>query len=283
MALSLSQLFSAKKADSGQELVDELKAVAVRRTNEGAGALLKIMSESFSAKGLKSQPERAAYYSAAAVNVVSSALGWEKPRRAAKSVLMPLLAVNVYRRRHETSKFTTTALLIGLAGGWIGDLVLMPKKPNLNLGSIPFAVNHLAYEVLLWRAGARFNALRTAIRYPLWAGSAGLVALTKPEVLPAAVGYGFLLSTTSLLADDSSLIDDSEGVTVKANGMPIADESYGLGHGGNLFLISDMLLMLRKMIGDEGVLANILDAGVMDTYTVAQWLLVEGLLARDRA
>lgn len=283
MALSLSQLFSSKSVDSKQELFDELKSVVDRRSNEGAGALLKIMSGAFSAKGLKTQPERAAYYSAALVNVVSSAFGWEKPRRAAKSVLMPLLAANVYRRRHETSKFTTTALLIGLAGGWIGDLVLMPKKPNLNLGSIPFAVNHLAYEVLLWRAGARFNALRSLIRYPMWAGSAGLVALTKPDVLPAATLYGFLLSTTSLLADDSSLIDDSQGVTVKENGMPIADETYGLGHGGNLFLISDMLLMLRKMIGDEGIIANLLDAGVMDTYTVAQWLLVEGLLASDRA
>ena len=253
----------------------------VRRTGEGLGALVGIASAS---SDTRRAPERAGYIAASAVNVVSSAFGWETPRRVSKTVLMPLLAANVWRRRHETSRFTTTTLLIGLAGGWLGDLILMPNKPNLNRGSVPFAVNQVAYHVLLWRAGARISALRAAIRFPLWAGSVPLVGAVKPEALPAAVGYGPLLAVTSALADDPVLLEGAGAVgTDEQTGLPIADATYGLGHGGNLFLISDTLLMARKMFAEEGVVGKLLNAAVMDTYTVAQLFLVEGLLALDRA
>lgn len=253
----------------------------VRRTGEGLGALVSIEKAS---RDYRRAPERVGYIAASAVNVVSSAFGWETPRRVSKTVLMPLLAANVWRRRHETSRFTTTALLIGLAGGWLGDLILMPNKPNLNRGSAAFAVNQVAYHVLLFRAGARIDALRAAIRFPLWAGSIPLVSIAKPEILPAALGYGPLLALTSTLADDIALLKDAgEVATDEQTGLPVADAAYGLGHGGNLFLISDTLLMARKLVDEDGVVGKLLNAAVMDTYTLAQLFLVEGLLAVDRA
>ena len=273
----LSTLTTTKLPGTKETVAD----MFVRRTGEGLGALVGIASAS---SDTRRAPERAGYIAASAVNVVSSAFGWETPRRVSKTVLMPLLAANVWRRRHETSRFTTTTLLIGLAGGWLGDLILMPNKPNLNRGSVPFAVNQVAYHVLLWRAGARISALRAAIRFPLWAGSVPLVGAVKPEALPAAVGYGPLLAVTSALADDPVLLEGAGAVgTDEQTGLPIADATYGLGHGGNLFLISDTLLMARKMFAEEGVVGKLLNAAVMDTYTVAQLFLVEGLLALDRA
>lgn len=273
----LSKLTTTKLPGTKETVAD----MFVRRTGEGLGALVGIASAS---ADTRRAPERAGYIAASAVNVVSSAFGWETPRRVSKTVLMPLLAANVWRRRHETSRFTTTALLIGLAGGWLGDLILMPNKPNLNRGSVPFAVNQVAYHVLLWRAGARISALRAAIRFPLWAGSVPLVGAVKPEALPAAVGYGPLLAVTSALADDPVLLEGAGAVGIdEQTGLPIADATYGLGHGGNLFLISDTLLMARKMFAEEGVVGKLLNAAVMDTYTVAQLFLVEGLLALDRA
>lgn len=273
----LSKLTTTKLPGTKETVAD----MFVRRTGEGLGALVGIASAS---ADTRRAPERAGYIAASAVNVVSSAFGWETPRRVSKTVLMPLLAANVWRRRHETSRFTTTTLLIGLAGGWLGDLILMPNKPNLNRGSVPFAVNQVAYHVLLWRAGARISALRAAIRFPLWAGSVPLVGAVKPEALPAAVGYGPLLAVTSTLADDPVLLEGAGAVgTDEQAGLPIADATYGLGHGGNLFLISDTLLMARKMFAEEGVVGKLLNAAVMDTYTVAQLFLVEGLLALDRA
>lgn len=259
---------------------ETVKQAALRRTFEGAGALISAVSRS------TREPERAAYVGAATVNVVSSALGAEKVRTASKTLLMPLLAASVVRRRHETRPAVTAGLLIGLAGGWLGDLVLMPRKNDLNKGAAAFAVNQIAYIKMLHDAGARPNRFRSLARYPLWAASTAGAAFTRPDLLPAAAGYGLLLTTTSMLGDDPVL--ESAGAAGPARPVGAAgelaecDPRYGIGHGGNLFLVSDALLMLRALVGEEGVVGKLLDAGVMDTYTAAQLLLVDGILELGR-
>lgn len=259
---------------------ETVKQAALRRTFEGAGALISAVSRS------TREPERAAYVGAATVNVVSSALGAEKVRKASKTLLMPLLAASVVRRRHETKPAVTAGLLIGLAGGWLGDLVLMPRKNDLNKGAAAFAVNQIAYIKMLHDAGARPNRFRSLARYPLWAASTAGAAFTRPDLLPAAAGYGLLLTTTSMLGDDPVL--ESTGAAGPARPVGAAgelaegDPRYGIGHGGNLFLVSDALLMLRALVGEEGVVGKLLDAGVMDTYTAAQLLLVDGILELGR-
>ena len=259
---------------------ETVKQAALRRTFEGAGALISAVSRS------TREPERAAYVGAATVNVVSSALGAEKVRKASKTLLMPLLAASVVRRRHETKPAVTAGLLIGLAGGWLGDLVLMPRKNDLNKGAAAFAVNQIAYIKMLHDAGARPNRFRSLARYPLWAASTAGAAFTRPDLLPAAAGYGLLLTTTSMLGDDPVL--ESAGAAGPARPVGAAgelaegDPRYGIGHGGNVFLVSDALLMLRALVGEEGVVGKLLDAGVMDTYTAAQLLLVDGILELGR-
>ena len=259
---------------------ETVKQAALRRTFEGAGALISAVSRS------TREPERAAYVGAATVNVVSSALGAEKVRKASKTLLMPLLAASVVRRRHETKPAVTAGLLIGLAGGWLGDLVLMPRKNDLNKGAAAFAVNQIAYIKMLHDAGARPNRFRSLARYPLWAASTAGAAFTRPDLLPAAAGYGLLLTITSMLGDDPVL--ESAGAAGPARPVGAAgelaegDPRYGIGHGGNLFLVSDALLMLRALVGEEGVVGKLLDAGVMDTYTAAQLLLVDGILELGR-
>lgn len=246
---------------------------AVRRTIEGAGALVAAVARA------RTEPERAAYVGASVVNVVSSALGAEKPRKVSKTLLMPLLAASVVRRRHETRPAVTTGLLVGLAGAWLGDLVLLPRKNDLNKGAAAFAVNHAAYVKLLHDAGARPNRFRSLVRYPLWAASSIGTAFARPDLLPAAAGYGLLLTTTSMLGDDSTLV---AGLTADPDDPAGADPRLGIGHGGNLFLVSDALLMLRALVGEDTVVGKLLDAGVMDTYTAAQLLLVDGLLELGR-
>lgn len=252
-------------------MATDVKAAAVRRTREGAGALISAVF-----RGSR-EPERAAYVTAAAVNVASSAVGAEKIRKISKVTLMPLLAASVLRRRQETNPVVTAGLLVGLTAGWVGDLVLLPRKNDLNKGAAAFAVNHLAYQVLLARAGARPGAFRAAVRYPPWAASAIGAAFTRPDLLPAAAGYGAMLATTSMLGDDPTL-ESAGAVGEPADG----DPRYGIGHGGNLFLVSDALLMLRALVGEEGAVGKLLDAAVMDTYTAAQLLLVDGILELGR-
>ncbi|MDK8767553.1 lysoplasmalogenase [Corynebacterium freneyi] len=263
-------------ATTGKTGTEPFKQAAIRRTIEGAGALVAAVSRA------TREPERAAYVGAAAVNVVSSALGAEKPRKVSKTLLMPLLAASVVRRRHETRPAVTAGLLIGLTAGWIGDLVLMPRKNDLNKGAAAFTGNQLAYIALLLDAGARPNRFRALTRYPLWAASTVGAAVTRPDLLPAAAGYGFLLTGTSMLGDDSTLVAGLSADVEPGGDLAKADPRFGIGHGGNLFLISDALLMLRALVGEEGVVGKLLDAGVMDTYTAAQLLLVDGILELGR-
>ncbi|MEJ5920369.1 lysoplasmalogenase [Corynebacterium sp. H78] len=247
----------------------------VSRTVEGLGALNTVIT---------GKPEQLGYIAAGAVNVVSSAFGWETPRKASKAVLMPLLAAGVIRRRNDVSPVTTATLLAGLTAGWIGDLVLMPKDAKLSNGAAAFSLNQLAYVGLLARGGARPDVARTAIRGPLMAGSVALAAKCDRSLLPVVFSYGSLLAAVSILADDRGLVATAGEVEkCPDSGLPLADARYGLGHGGNLFLISDSLLMLNSLVGKESVVGKLLDAAVMDTYIAAQLLLVEGLIALDPA
>lgn len=93
-----------------------------------------------------------------------------------------------------------------------------------------------------------------------------LAAWKAPKLLPVVLGYGRVLAATSTLADDPVLID------------PATSASYGLGHGGNLFLISDAVLFARDTLQEDNTVASrVADAVVMGTYTVAQLLLIDGL------
>jgi hypothetical protein len=88
-------------------------------------------------------------------------------------------------------------------------------------------------------------------------------ATGAPAALPAAVGYGSLLAGTSVLAAD-------EG------------ETTPLGLGGNLFVLSDGLILARQafLTGEKPlvrVLDGLVDSLVMATYVAAQLLIVEGL------
>ncbi|MBV7295996.1 lysoplasmalogenase [Corynebacterium sp. TAE3-ERU12] len=244
--------------------------LVARRLDDAATAALT------SLRRATKEPERAAYLGAWSVNVISSVAGWEKPRKISKTALMPLLAVGVVRHRKEIGDVGTAALVSAAGLGWLGDLVLMPQKPNLNAGAVPFAGNHLIYQWLLHRAGARHDQVRTGARAVAWAGAAIACAASTPRFLPASLGYGAILGATSALGDDGRLLEG-----LPAPERDSADPRYAIGLGGNMFMLSDALLMLRAAIGEDTRAGHILDGGVMDTYALAQMLLIDGLCATE--
>lgn len=231
----------------------------VTKTRQGASALVKAVSKS------GSEPERAAFVAAAGAHVCASLMGVSKVKTLSKPALMPLLAGRVLRS--SCGSLAKGLGLVGLAGGWAGDLVLM-KPDSLPKGAAGFAINHAAYIALLLRGGARPSAVRAGIRAVPLLGAAGFAAIREPKMLPIVLGYGGLLATTSMLADDSKLHDSSNLA------------SFGMGHGGNLFLISDAVLFARELFLEDGtVAAQFADGAVMGTYTIAQLLLVDGLFS----
>lgn len=203
------------------------------------------------------EPERAAYVAASAINIGANLLGAHKVAAISKSTLMPLLGASAYRRG---------TLPVGHAAAWLGDLVLI--QPNrIPAGAAAFAIAHIDWIRRMRNRGATFNSTRAAARIPLWAlGTAYAYHFERPLALPVAA-YSILLGATSMYGDDPVLIN------------PKNQTSYGTGHGGNLFLISDLLLLIRE-VGPEfsPLVRQLTNAAVMATYTLAQLMLTDGLI-----
>lgn len=225
---------------------------------------------------------RGAYLAAGAVSVAAATAGRRGDRvtRLVKPTLMPLLGVHAATRPGREGRLGV--LLGGLAGGWLGDVVLMgeagrsedsaTRARNLNRGSAAFSVNQLAYIAELWRRGHRPRPSTVAVRLPVLVCGAGTAAVGAPAALPAAVGYGSALATTSVLAADP---ESGSG------------DVSGVGLGGNLFVLSDGLILARlAFLRGESTLVQRVDglvnAMVMSTYVAAQLLIVEALAGARR-
>lgn len=214
------------------------------------------------------EPERLGYLLAAGLSSGAPLAGAVRLKKLSKPTLLPLLAGGVLRSPAPAGE--KTVALVGLAGGWVGDVVLL-RPGAIPQGAVGFGINHLAYLRLLWQRGARPSVARVLTRALPLAAAVGLVARRQPGLLPVAVGYGGLLAAVSVLGDDPHL---------RESGTP----ELGLGHGGNLFLISDALLISRELLLREGSwAAKVAEAGVMGTYTTAQLLLVDGLFPATSA
>lgn len=169
------------------------------------------------------EPERAAYVAASVlVNI-------PKLKPVVKPLLMPLLSGRVLRSDAQDKGRG----LLALAGNTIGDVVLL--KPNsLVQGACGFAVNHLAYCDLLVRRGARLHLNSAAIRGIPLAVATAITVKKAPRYLGLVLGYGGTLATMSALAADPDLVTENTA-------------SRGFDLGGNLFLLSDFVLLLREV------------------------------------
>ncbi|MEJ6549938.1 lysoplasmalogenase family protein [Corynebacterium sp. USCH3] len=229
---------------------------------------------------------RAAYLTAGAVSVTAAAAGRRGDRvtQVVKPALMPLLGAHACGRASRGDRLPV--VLAGLAGGLVGDMILMGKDGrsedasvrarNLNLGSAAFIVNQLAYISELWCRGHRPRRSTLVLRAPVLASGIVTAATGAPAALPAAAGYGTALAATSVLAADPEARTDGSS----------ADLS-GLGLGGNLFVLSDGLILARLAFlrGGSPVvqrLDGLVDGLVMATYVAAQLLIVEGLTGRKK-
>ncbi|MEY8565733.1 lysoplasmalogenase family protein [Corynebacteriaceae bacterium 7-707] len=235
---------------------------------------------------------RAAYLAAGVVSVAAAAAGRRGDRvtRVVKPTLMPLLGAHACTRAPRSPGTShgdrLPVVLAGLAGGLLGDVILMGKDGrsddpsvrarNLNLGSAAFSVNQLAYISELWRRGHRPRRSTVVLRAPVLASGVVTAATGAPAALPAAAGYGTALAATSVLAADPEA----------HTGGSSADLS-GIGLGGNLFVLSDGLILARLAFlrGESPLvqrLDGVVDGMVMATYVAAQLLIVEGLTGRKK-
>lgn len=200
---------------------------------------------------------RAAYWLVGGAYAASRAVGSRRLLLASKPAVVPLLLDAPLAAPSPEREVG----LVGLAGGWAGDVVLL-RENSLPQGAAAFAVNQAAYQWLLWRRGARFRPGPVALRAVPFAAAAWL----GRRHLGLVLLYGGMVTATAALAADPRL-----------RGRGLA----GLAVGGDLFLLSDSLILVRMLLPsrDSG-LARGLDVAVAGTYVTAQRLLVDGLFRR---
>nr|WP_228047270.1 lysoplasmalogenase [Saccharopolyspora sp. HNM0983] len=199
-----------------------------------------------------------AYAAAAGTDVALALLRRTRRRQVSKTALMPALAVAVPPR--------SLAPALGLAGSWAGDVALLRSDDRsflVGLGS--FSAAHLAYTAGFAARGGR---PRPAHALPIAAATAATGAVLgrhAGELRAPVHGYALLIGAMAVAAT---------GVRGPGSGRILG--------GALTFALSDTLLALdRFVLGERWSQAA--DGGVMLSYTLAQWLIHDGLHRHDRA
>lgn len=192
-----------------------------------------------------------------------------RARFLTKPLLMPTLAASLATNERAESSPLRSSTLMGLAGGWGGDVMLLGQgtKPFI-AGAGSFGLGHAAYLTGFVRNRGRTPVTQAAAPRAVagaWAASApvmGLLAARRQRELGAPVfGYATFLAA---MVVGASHLDDS--LPASARRLTAA--------GAGLFMLSDTLLGIRKFALTEPPAA--LETSVMATYTTAQFLIAEG-------
>ena len=194
-----------------------------------------------------------AFVLAAALDLVSLAVGFRAGHLVAKPLIVPLLAA--FAARAGGPRLLVAALLCG----WGGDVLLLSDtEPAFMAGMASFAAGHVCYLVLFRRHGPpRARAGLLAVGY---AGAlVTLVVLLWPD-LPAGLRVPVACYSTLLTA---------MAYTAITRFGPVA------GLGGALFMLSDTLIATGVADWPQPPRP---DFWIMLTYAAAQFLLVRGAL-----
>ncbi len=195
------------------------------------------------------------YALVAVLNLVAGATDTAWLEWVTKPLLLPLLAVYVWRKAPR-EKGIIAALLFCAAG----DIALLPEGELwFMLGMGLFLGAHLCYITTFWRNGARpkllavlgYGAVLVGGLSWLWSG---LGALAIPMTF-----YGLALASTAILS---------------------ASFGWRVALGGGLFMLSDLLIAVE--IADAATLPGPA-IWVMLTYVLAQALIATGWVRYRRA
>ncbi|MDX8034062.1 lysoplasmalogenase [Lentzea sp. BCCO 10_0856] len=194
-----------------------------------------------------------AYAVAAVVDSIAATVQRAKAvRPISKTALMPALAV--------ASPPRDPGMAVGLAGSWAGDVALLGDSDRaFRTGLFSFLVAHIGYTAALARRSRPGS--RKAVVPIVAASAAGAFAFARaagPMGRPVGL-YALTLGTMVAAAST-------------ARG-PGARRVFG---GAALFAVSDALLGASRFVL-KGRAAKVASAGVMPTYTAAQWLLHTGV------
>ncbi|MGW6936492.1 lysoplasmalogenase [Lentzea sp. NPDC054927] len=192
------------------------------------------------------------YAVAAVVDSIAATVQRAKAvRPITKTALMPALAM--------ASPPRDPGMALGLAGSWAGDVALLGDSDRaFRTGLFSFLVAHLGYTAALARRSQPGS--RKAVAPIVAASAAGAFAFARAAgPLGRPVGLYALTLGTMVAAASTTRGPGARRVFV----------------GAALFAVSDALLGASRFVL-KGRAAKVVSAGVMPTYTAAQWLLHTG-------
>lgn len=221
------------------------------------------------------RPFRAAFAGAAVVTVLGALTGRNRLQWAAKPLLMPLLAADVVANGKDLVRADRTVLLGSLAAATVGDVILIEPDSDRRLvtGAAFFGVMQSGYSWLWLRRGARPAAGTAAPRLAAWLGMAALMRAKAPSVATPLTVYGATLGTAATLASDPGLAPGAK--TVAGLNVPSSDPRSRLGLGAQLFMLSDALIILRRVFARSDKSRRVTEGVILGTYAAAQYLLAD--------
>lgn len=190
---------------------------------------------------------------------------------ATKPLLMPLLAAYLLSASHRPLTRMVRVVLAALAFSWLGDVLLEASRLADDDG--PFLAglgSFLMAQVLYVVAFTPVVRASTPPRPPLWAlvyvvYAAGLVAFMAPDLgeflVPVAV-YAVAICTMGIVASGVNRVT---------------------AVGAAVFVASDTLIALGRFTEMLDWSESVQRAAVISTYTLAQGLIVVGVVIAQRA
>ena len=185
-----------------------------------------------------------------------------------KQLLMPALALAAVWSMWGVRPWPRGGMLLilgAVTASWLGDGagLFFPALPNVPMMILFFALAHIGYIVLFWRAPGIASVRRVpkwSMVYVVW--WVVLVLIVGPAAgalfVPVAI-YGLVLGATAALS-------------------PRISGTVALG--GVFFLLSDSVLAFRLFLDAPQLISNLL---VMPSYTLGQGLIVFGLVSAMKA
>ncbi|WP_405178631.1 lysoplasmalogenase [Nocardia sp. NBC_01377] len=221
------------------------------------------------------RPFRIGFLAAAAVTVYGAVTGRDSFQRAAKPLLMPLLAADVVTSPASLDGTDRRVLLGSLAAATVGDVLLIEPDDDRRLvvGASFFAVMQTGYSTLWLRRGARPTAANAVPRVVAWLGAAALLRDRAPSVAAPLTAYGATLGTAAVLASDPALAPDARQIA--GLNVPGPDPRSRLGLGALLFTVSDGLIVVRRLFARTERSRRISEGVILGTYAAAQYLLAD--------
>ena len=203
-----------------------------------------------------------------AADLLAIAVSWPLLHAITKSLLMPVLMLQLWLANRQAENREWTWVLVGLFFSWLGDMLLLRGSESLFFmaGLLSFLTTHVLYIFYFrhFRSPNKSHPQNRPYLLPVlvFAYSLSFYALLWPHLqamrLPVAV---YCLVITIML------------LQALATRPGAGDRSFRyFTMGAALFVLSDSVLAFDKFYASYPGLGLV----VMATYGCAQWLIVQG-------